>query len=153
MIESAADRLAVIETCTRMAWHADARDWDALGQVFADDVRLDYTSLQGGQPTTVSRDQLVQSWAGLLGNLAATQHLVTNHLVTVDGDQAVCTAAFQATHVLADTYGDPIWTLGGTYRFELGRDGSTWRITAVTMTATWASGNQHIMTMAAEGSQ
>lgn len=81
MIESAADRLAVIETCTRMAWHADQREWDALRAVFADEVLLDYTS-QDGEPATVSRDQLVESWAGLLGKLAATQHLVTNHLVS-----------------------------------------------------------------------
>lgn len=148
MIESAADRLAVIETCTRMAWHADQREWDALREVFTDEVRLDYTSLQGGEPATVSRDQLVESWAGLLGKLQATQHLLTNHLVTVSEDTASCTAAFQATHLLPNAHGDPIWTLGGSYRFELVRNGPTWRISAVTMAATWASGNQQIMSLA-----
>jgi len=29
------------------------------------------------------------------------------------GDQAICTAAFQATHVLATPLGEPTWTLGG----------------------------------------
>jgi SnoaL-like domain len=149
MTESAADRLGVIETCTRMAWHADEREWDALRDVFADEVRVDYTSLQGGEPAIVSRDELVESWAGLLGKLAATQHLLTNHLVTVSGDIAACTAAFQATHLLPNPHGDPSWTLGGTYRFELVRDGPTWRISAVTMTATWARGNQQIMSLAA----
>ena len=48
MMQSAADRLAVIETCTRVAWHADEREWDALRDLFAEEVRLDYTSLQGG---------------------------------------------------------------------------------------------------------
>ena len=149
MSESAADRLEVIETCTRMAWHADQRDWDALRDVFAEEVRLDYTSLQGGEPATVSRDQLVESWAGLLGKLQATQHLVTNHLVTVADDTASCTASFHATHFLPNAHGDPIWTLGGSYRFELVRQGPTWRINALTMTATWASGNQQIMALAA----
>jgi hypothetical protein len=149
MIEFAEDRLAVIETCTRMAWYADEREWDALREVFADEVRLDYTSLQGGEPATVPRDQLVESWAGLLGELQATQHLVTNHLVAVSGDTASCTAAFQATHLLPNPHGDPFWTLGGSYRFELVRDGERWRISAVTMTATWATGNQQIMSLAA----
>jgi SnoaL-like domain len=49
--------------------------------VLAPRVRLDYTSL------------------------TATQHLVGNHLLTIDGDQATCTAAFQATHVLANPHG------------------------------------------------
>jgi hypothetical protein len=151
MSGSAADRLDVIETCTRMAWLADQREWDALREVFADEVRLDYTSLRGGEPASVARDELVESWAGLLGKFQATQHLVANHLVTVSEDTATCTAAFQATHLLPNAYGDPIWTLGGTYRFELVRDGATWRIGAVTMTATWASGNQQIMSLAAGG--
>jgi hypothetical protein len=151
MSESAADRLDVIEACTRMAWHADQRDWAALRDVFANEVRLDYTSLQGGEPATVSRDELVASWAGLLGKLQATQHLLTNHLVAVSGNEASCTAAFQATHLLPNAHGDPIWTLGGSYRFQLVRDGATWRISALTMTATWASGNQQIMSLAAGG--
>lgn len=148
MTESAVDRLAVIETCTRMAWHADQREWDALRDVFADEVLLDYTSLQGGEPATISREQLIESWAGLLGKLQATQHLVTNHLVTVSGDTASCTAAFQATHLFPNAHGDPIWTLGGSYCFELVRDSERWRISALTMTATWASGNQQIMSLA-----
>ena len=149
MTESDADLASVIETCTRMAWHADQREWDALRDVFADEVLLDYTSLHGGEPATVPRDQLVESWAGLFGKLLTTQHLVTNHLVTVSGDTASCTAAFQATHLLPNAHGDPIWTLGGSYRFELLRDDQSWRISAVTMTATWASGNQQIMSLAA----
>ena len=149
MTESALNRLGVIETCTRMAWHADQREWDALRDGFADQVLLDYTSLQGGEPASVSRDELVESWARLLGKLAATQHLITNHLVSVAGDTATCTAAFQATHLLPNAHGDPIWTLGGTYHFELVRDGPAWRISALTMTATWASGNQQIMSLAA----
>ena len=118
---------------------------------FADEVRVDYTSLQGGEPAIVSGDQLVESWAGLLGKLQATQHLLANHLVTVTGDTATCTAAFQAVHLLPNAHGDPTWTLGGTYRFELVRDGPRWRISAVTMSATWASGNQQIMSLAAGG--
>ena len=67
MTESALDRL--VETCTRRAWHADGRDRDALRNLFADVVCLDYTSLRGGEPATVSREELVESWAGLLGKL------------------------------------------------------------------------------------
>jgi hypothetical protein len=46
-------------------------------------------------------------------------------------------------------WGDPTWTLGGHYRFDLTRTPGGWRIAAVTMTADWATGNQHIMTLAA----
>ncbi|WP_067812746.1 nuclear transport factor 2 family protein [Actinomadura kijaniata] len=143
------DRQAVVEACTRMAWHADQREWEALKAVFADEVRLDYTSLNGGEPAVLSPELIVDAWSRVLGGFDATQHLVTNHLVTLDGDAAVCTASFQATHRLADPFGAPLWTLGGTYRFDLVRVGGAWRISGVVMTAAWADGNKELMALAA----
>jgi len=145
------DRLDIIDTCTRMAWHADQREWAALTNVFADEVHLDYTSLNGGEPAVLSPQQIADAWSRVLGGFDATQHLVTNHLVTVDGDTAVCTASFQATHRLANPFGAPLWTLGGTYRFDLIRTGGEWRISGVVMTATWADGNHDLMNLAAAG--
>lgn len=143
------DRFAIIDTCTRMAWHADQREWDQLAHIFAEKVTLDYTSLNGGEPVTLSPSQIVGAWKGLLGAFDATQHLLGNHLVTVQGDTAVCTASFQATHRLANPYGAPLWTLGGTYRFDLVRAGAAWQISGVVMTMTWADGNKDLMTLAA----
>jgi len=142
------DRTEIVEQTTRMAWLADRRDWDRLVDLFADEVDLDYTALTGGHPVRLSPVDLVAGWRAGLGGLDATQHLVSNHLVDVDGDRAVATAQFQATHVLANPHGDPTWTLGGHYRFGLVRRDDGWRIDAVTMTATWATGNQQVMTLA-----
>ncbi|WP_218586443.1 nuclear transport factor 2 family protein [Nocardia cyriacigeorgica] len=89
------DRLDVIDTCTRMVWHTDHREWDELAAVFHDSVRLDYTSLNGGEPVTMTPAQIVAAWRETLGGFDATQHLLGNHLVTVDGDSAVCTASFR----------------------------------------------------------
>jgi ketosteroid isomerase-like protein len=133
------DRLDVIDTCTRMAWHTDRREWDALARVFADKVTLDYTSLNGGEPVTLAPAQIVEGWRAGLGGYTATHHLLGNHLVSLDGDSAVCTAAFLATHLKPD---GGRWTLGGTYRFELARADGGWRITAVVMTAVWSDGER-----------
>ncbi|HEX6352172.1 nuclear transport factor 2 family protein [Actinophytocola sp.] len=149
-MNSVGDRLAVIEVCTRMGWHADQREWAELRGVFADQVALDYTSLNGGEPATVTPDQIADAWSTVLGGFDATQHLITNHLVTVTGDTAVCTASFQATHRLANPFGSPLWTLGGTYRFDLVRNGGSWRIAGVVMTTTWADGNKDLTALAAE---
>ncbi|MFF0202283.1 nuclear transport factor 2 family protein [Streptomyces sp. NPDC005017] len=133
------DRFDVIDTCTRMAWHADRREWGLLPGVFADKVTLDYTSLDGGEPVTLAPGQIAEGWRDALGVYTATHHLLTNHLVTLDGDTAVCTAAFQASHRKPDT---SVWTLHGTYRFDLARTGAGWRITAVVMTALWSDGER-----------
>jgi hypothetical protein len=133
------DRLDVIDTCNRMARHADQRAWDALPGVFADKVTLDYTSLDGGEPVTLTPAQIVAGWRTGLGVYTATQHLLGTHLVVVDGDDAVCTAAFQAAHLKVD---GSRWTLGGTYRFDLIRARDGWRITGVVMTALWSDGER-----------
>ena len=126
--------------------------------MFADDVELDYTSLTGTDPDRLSPQQVVDGWAAGLGGLTATQHLVANHLVDVQrqdpqagqvGDTAACTASFQATHLLPNATGGPTWTLGGHYRYTLHRTAAGWRITGVTMTADWATGNQQVMALAA----
>ncbi|WP_425827319.1 nuclear transport factor 2 family protein [Streptomyces fractus] len=142
-------KLAIAETCTRMAVHADRREWGLLRGLFADKVLLDYTSLGGGEPVQLTPDQIVDAWSATLGGYDATQHLIANQLVQVDGDRAVCTASFQATHRLATPHGSPLWTLGGDYRWELTRAGARWLINSVVMTATWGDGNKDLSAQAA----
>ncbi|MER5261921.1 nuclear transport factor 2 family protein [Actinosynnema sp. NPDC002837] len=133
------DRSDVIDTCTAMAWHADHREWDRLGRVFADEVTLDYTSLNGGEPVTLTPARIIEGWRAGLGAYAATQHLLGNQLVTVTGDTAVCTATVQATHRKPD---GALWTLGGFYRFDLVRTGEGWRIGGVVLTVAWSEGER-----------
>jgi hypothetical protein len=71
--------------------------------------------------------------------------------MVLDGDQATCGAAVQGTHVLGNASGGPIWTVGGRYDFGLVRTAAGWRIRALTLTVQWATGNQHVMQLAAAG--
>jgi len=146
------DRDTIIEATTRLAWYADRRRWEEISDLFADEVTLDYTSLAGGEPTTVEPAQIARAWQASLGGLDATQHLISNHLVDIDdaGVAAAATAQFVATHLLDNPHGSSTWTLGGHYRWTLRRIAGTWKIDSMTMTATWATGNQQIMTLAAQ---
>ncbi|WP_432000154.1 nuclear transport factor 2 family protein [Streptomyces sioyaensis] len=140
------DRLDITDVCTRMCWHTDKHEWEQLrSAVFAEKVQVDYTSLNGGEPAEMAADELIGAWRTHLSGLTSTQHLLTNHLVRVEGDTAVATADFQATHLLPNALGGPLWTLGGHYRFALRRTASGWRIDGLTMTTDWAEGNRQIM--------
>ncbi|MFJ5974637.1 nuclear transport factor 2 family protein [Streptomyces sp. NPDC093060] len=140
------DRLDIVEVCTRMCWHTDKREWESLrSSVFAEKVLVDYSSLNGGGPAEMAVDDLIEAWRTLLSPLTSTQHLLTNHLVRLSGDTALATADFQATHLLPNALGGPLWTLGGHYRFALSRTPAGWRINGLTMTADWADGNRKIM--------
>lgn len=129
---------------------ADRREWDRLKGIFAEELVVDYSSLVGGEPTELNRDDLIESWREGLGGYEATQHLIANHLVDIDGDTAVCTATFQATHFLPTEYGSSRWTLGGDYEWNLTRANDRWEISEVIMTAKWADGNQQLQQLAAE---
>ncbi|MDH6623248.1 hypothetical protein M2271_001035 [Streptomyces sp. LBL] len=144
------DRDAVIEICDRMGWHSDRHEWDEAVTLFTPKVLLDYTSLLGGSPTTVTARELVDSWEAVLGGYDASHHLMTNHLVSFEGDTAHCTTSFQATHRLDNPMGSPLWRIGGTYRFHLVRTDTGWRINELAMTILWTEGNRNILDLAAE---
>jgi hypothetical protein len=144
-----ADRLAILDLVNAFGLCADARQWDDLEALLNTPVTADYTSLNGCRPVTISPGELVVGWRNLLGNLKATQHMIANHHIVINGDHATCAANVQATHVLPNPSGDPTWTLGGRYDFLLERTANGWRIASLTLTVQWATGNQQIMQLAA----
>lgn len=140
------DEAEVIRVATQMGLLVDLRDWAGATALFADQVDVDYTSLNGGEPTTTTPADLVGGWRANLEHLDATQHLIAGHVVTLDGDRAGCVANVQGTHVLANATGGPHWVVGGRYDMGFVRTEDGWRIRALTLTVTWATGNQAIMT-------
>ena len=149
-----ADRAAITDTVTRFGWCLDRRDWDGLKALFTDVVRTDYTALWGGEPQEAGVDDLLAtdqqgSWRRTLDGLEATQHLITNILVEVDGDTATATANVVGVHRLTNPHGSPLWTVGGTYDIRLTRTAAGWRIRAITQGITWVDGNQQVLFRAA----
>ena len=143
------DRLAILELTGNLALLLDARDWNALEGLFTDPVHYDRTSLFGGEPETLSPAELVVGYRQALGNLDAVHHLITCQVINLDGDQATCAANMQGTHVLANGSGGPIWTVGGRHDYKLKRTADGWKIAALTFTIQWATGNMHIVALAA----
>jgi len=94
----------------------------------------------------VDRDDMIAGWAKMFVAFENTQHMVTNHLVEVDGDTATCTAQFFAQHIAARPMGDPTLVIAGHYRFGLIRSYSGWRIGSLAITKTWTDGNFAVMT-------
>jgi 3-phenylpropionate/cinnamic acid dioxygenase small subunit len=143
------DRLAILELIGNLALLLDARDWDALEELFADPVYYDRTSLFGGEPQTLSSAELVEGYRQALGNLDAVHHLITCHVINLYGDQATCAANMQGTHVFANTSGDDMWTVGGRHDYQLKRTAEGWKIAGLTFTIQWATGNMNIVALAA----
>jgi 3-phenylpropionate/cinnamic acid dioxygenase small subunit len=139
------DNAEIIRICTLWAWLADRRDWAALLGVFTEEIDFDYTSLNGGEPLRLPRESVIDGFRVVLSGFHATQHLISNHLVTRHEGTAECTAAFLATHVLPNEDGEPTWTVGGHYDFTLADGPDGWRISGIKMTADWTAGNQELV--------
>lgn len=141
-------KLDLIELTTQMTTLADRRDWERLEHIFGPEVRVDYTALAGGSPASVKSTDLVAGWKVSLGSLDATQHMISNHEAEVDGNSAVVHAYFQATHVCEKVKDGSLWVLGGKYLFQCTKIDDVWRISGVTMTPIWQTGNPHLLEQA-----
>jgi hypothetical protein len=63
---------------TRLGWAIDRRDWRTVKDVLAATIAVGYTELFGGEPASMSRDDLIEQWRANLGRLDATQHVIAN---------------------------------------------------------------------------
>ena len=145
---SADDKLAVAETIYRYAVGIDTRDFTLYRSIFADEVAIDFTSYSGGHATTMTRDHWLGGVMPLFSGLAATQHSMTNPMVSVDGDHATCRMYMQAHHVYDPTDAASWFTIGGYYDDTLVRSPPApagWLITGVTLTVLWRAGDPAIM--------
>jgi hypothetical protein len=141
------DILDVIGICSLFAWLTDTRDWKRLAELFTDELDVDYTSFAGGEPVRLQATALISAWEERLSKVSVTQHLITNHLVAVDGDQATCVAQVHAQHMGSAPFGDQNVIVAGHYTFGMVRSDSGWRINSLTLTATWASGNLAVLSL------
>jgi hypothetical protein len=144
-----ADRLEIIELIGSLSLNLDGRDWNAVRGLFTDVVYSDRTSLFGGEPVTIGADEFVEGWRQSLDNLDAVNHLVANHVITLKGDEATCAANMQGVHVFHNPSGDDMWTVGGRHDYQLTRTADGWRISGLTFTISWATGNMNIVALAA----
>jgi SnoaL-like domain len=145
------DHQQVCETVYAYAYGIDTRDWARYRSIFAEEVAIDFTSYNASRPAAlISADAWVASVRPLFTGLAATQHTMTNPLVDIDGDRALCTMYMQATHLLDHGNDDAWFTIGGYYRDTLVRSPGGWRIDAVTLNVLWRRGDQSIMAAAAK---
>ena len=126
---------------TAMLHAIDARDWEAVRAAFADEVFVDYTSLNGGEPGVQLADDLVGGWRAMLPGFDATQHLTGPFVTSVEDGIATTVTAVTATHRLGAPDG-PVWIVGGHYDLELeAGDGDGLRITSMTLRTAYVRGD------------
>ena len=135
------DKDLVTAVTIRYCWALDGRRFDQLTEVFTPDAVGDYGSLG----TFHGPDEIAAFVETVLTPLDASQHLVSNHDVAVDGDTATCRCQLQAQHVRSSTEGSPNYLVGGFYEDQLVRTDAGWRIRHRAMRRTWTDGNRAVV--------
>jgi hypothetical protein len=144
------DHRDITKLMARFARGIDLRDWDLYRSVFTDEIEVDYTSYRAGNGGMFAAEDWVQRGRMLFPGLAASQHFLSNFDITVDGDRGTVVTYVRAEHVLPNTAGDAMFTIGGYYTDSVVKVDEQWKICKKQLTVLWNSGNPQVLTMARE---
>ena len=135
-----ADEAAVKTIVESVGTFADRHQFDALEALYADEVMIDYSTLNGTPAELKSPQVLMTEWASVLPGFDRTRHALSNVEAVVSGDTASATAAVSAGHWIADAY----WQVDGYYSYEMEKQDDGWKVTSMTLTVTDEIGSRDV---------
>jgi hypothetical protein len=135
------DKQEITEICYRYGLAIDTRDWPLLRSCFTPDVVGYY-----GAPDPYLGYQAIESLCRTtLESLSATQHLIGNVLVEIDGDVATSSCYLQAQHVGRGVAEGEQFIFAGRYVDRLVRTTDGWRIAERRLEPMWSAGNAALL--------
>jgi hypothetical protein len=141
-----ADELELMRIPAEIEIAVDRKDWTTARAFFADQVRVDFTSLVGGQPATIPSDALMQGWSSNLKGDKESLHIRGHALVTINGDRATVHSngyAWNRKPGATDGSGD-LWEVWGAYTHEMTRTAQGWKVTGFTFVKTHERGSMWV---------
>ena len=131
------DRFEITDVMSSYALALDTKDYSLLRSIFAIDVEVmivfDSDSPDGGQVKLTGRSDWIEYVEAALDGTKASQHLLGNPMITLDGNEAVVRTDLQATEYYKDS-NKPKTTVWGVYETHMVKDKS-WKITRHTLTS------------------
>ena len=136
------DTASIIRTLNLYALAMDTQRWDLFDRIFTEHVDADY----GETSHWTSRAQFKADFGAFHELFDATQHVMTNHLVVVDGDTAAA-HTYGAWRLIRHAAGDPpVWDGTGYYDDQLVRTHAGWRIAKRICRVVFWTGNPRVQT-------
>jgi hypothetical protein len=128
----------------------DAKDWAKCRAFFADEIDVDFTSLAGGEPATISADDLVGAWQTNLFAEKKTFHQRGNHRIETDGDSGSVFSKAYAFNLLESGEVTGLWEVWGNYTHEFRRIDGEWKCTAMKLEVVHQRGDERVRTFTPE---
>jgi hypothetical protein len=146
------DRTDIADVQFRYATAVDTRDWALFRTCFTDEVEGDYSSVFGTPPARLPADEFVALIAPVMNALTATQHMMTNLVITFDdADHATAVAYVRAIHHNERAEGGTEQTVYGYYTNAFTRTADGWRMSKVRLTSRLQTGNPGVFAALAAG--
>jgi ketosteroid isomerase-like protein len=142
-LQSLLDRAEISDIILNFARAFDIKDWDLMRVCLMDEIETDYTDFRDEPPAIVKADDYVASRRNSLDDVK-TQHLSTNHMITINGDEAVCLSnavIYRSLPNEAGTYEGNHYDTHGTYTHTLRKTAQGWKISKIKQTVYWSIGN------------
>ena len=137
------DKLEIRDLVMAYATAMDTVDLDSFARIFVPDGALVVKAPGREKPMGVFRGPGAESGVALIAALMdelydATLHHITTHTATVSGDRATGTTYCLAYHVVDDTEGARLETIGVRYDEEFIRTDEGWRMGIREATRLWS---------------
>ena len=135
-----------------LAVRVDARDRQGLAALFDTQVRIEYTTLFGGEAQTMTAEDLIDSWPRLLPGFTHTSHQIGLPSIEVDGDRAQACASVTAWHAITDQVvdGGNVGIVHGFYDTVFVRRKGGSRPATLVLARAWVEGNLQLPRLASE---
>ena len=123
------DELDILRTLAQLARAQDDLDREAYLQCFTDTVLLTQSAvIEDWQPREIPATELVDLYFAEMKKYDGGQHMVFNHLIDVDGDEATCQADLHAMAIRSENGLTRTSLLAGRYDLGLRRVDGRWLI-------------------------
>lgn len=131
------ERFAIADVMSSYALALDTKDYPLLRSLFAVDVEVmmifESNSPDGGEIKLTGIDAWVEFVEQALDGTRASQHLLGNPVIKLNGEKAIVRTDLQATEYYKDA-NKPKTTLWGVYETHMVKD-KKWKITKHTITS------------------
>jgi len=118
------DRADIVDTVNRYTIAMNSRRWDMFDEILADDFRIDFGDGVFWDDVEIFK----RDFAALHAPFDASQHITSNHVITIDGNQARCLSYVQGCFIRHAAEGGSKFESAGWYDDRLVHAPDGWRI-------------------------
>ena len=135
------DREEIFDLAVRYATALDSRDWPLLRSCFLPDV----VGVYEGLGEVHGYEGIEDLCRRALEPLDVSQHILSNFVVQLHGDEADFSCYLHAQHVKQDAKGGPLFVVAGQYTDVHRRTDEGWKIARRRLATWWTSGNPAVI--------